>query len=157
MSIYCLKLSEFKTNLLFALKQEFKHNIFVKLIKNQLLRTLVFVAGCTSVVVGVIGIFVPLLPTTPFILLAAWCFVRSSEKAHQWIYSHPAFGKALTDWEKNRSIAPGTKALAVSTILLSVVFIWVKVNNEWVKYSVTVFLAGVSLFILTRKSHPDSH
>jgi len=128
----------------------------VKLIKNQLLRTFVFTAGCTSVVLGFIGIFVPLLPTTPFILLAAWCFVRSSEKAHDWIYKHPAFGKALTDWEKNRSIAPATKALAIFTILLSVLLIWLKVRDEWIRNSVTLMLTGVSLFILTRKSRPDS-
>lgn len=124
----------------------------MNLVKNKVLRTSIFISGCISVALGVIGIFLPLLPTTPFVLLAAWCFLRSSEKAHTWIYAHPVFGKALTEWDKNRAIAPATKAVAVSTILLSIIVIWLKVENEWIRNSVSAVMACVSIFILTRRN-----
>ncbi len=92
----------------------------------------------------------PVLPTTPFVLLAAWCFLKSSEKAHIWLYRQPIFGKALQDWEKNRSINRTSKVLAISMIALSVVFIWAKVDNTLIRYSVTLLLLLVSAFILTR-------
>ncbi len=113
-------------------------------------RTGLFVIGVVSVVLGVIGIFVPVLPTTPFIILAAWCFVRSSKRAHDWLYRQPLFGKALRNWEENRSIARSNKIMAIVAILVSLIFIWVKVENDWVKYGVTILLLGVSIFIATR-------
>ena len=124
----------------------------VKVIKNQVLRTFVFALGSVCVILGLVGIFVPLLPSTPFVLLAAWCFVRSSEKAHAWIYNLGIFGKALNDWDRNRSIAPFPKVLAVSMIAVSVIIILLRVENPWVRNPVVLLLAGVSLFIVTRKS-----
>lgn len=118
--------------------------------KNRVVRLCLFILGIFSVGLGILGVFLPVLPTTPFLLLAAWCFLKSSETAHGWIYRQPLFGKALKNWEKNRSIARPTKVLAVSMIVLSVVFIWLKVSNLWVKYSVVTLLVFVSFFISTR-------
>jgi uncharacterized membrane protein YbaN (DUF454 family) len=120
------------------------------LVKNRALRLCIFALGIVAVILGIIGAFLPLLPTTPFILLAAWCFLKSSARAHSWLYHHPIFGKALRDWQENRSIARSNKFIAVSMIALSLVFIWVKVSHPLVKYSVTVLLVSVSVFISTR-------
>jgi len=87
---------------------------------------------------------------TPFVLLAAWCFLKSSEKAHAWLYRQPLFGKALQDWERNRSIPRSTKVIAITMIALSIVFIWVKVDGPQIRYSVTLLLLLVSAFILMR-------
>ena len=119
-------------------------------VKNRAVRSFIFAVGILSVVLGSIGAFLPILPTTPFILLAAWCFLKSSERAHVWIHRQPLFGKALKDWEKNQSIARPTKVLAISMIALSATFIWLKVSNLWIKYFVTILLLFVSVFILTR-------
>ena len=126
----------------------------MQIIENPVARLLVFTLGIFSVGLGLVGAFLPLLPTTPFIMLAAWCFMRSSAKAHAWIYRQPLFGKALTDWEKNRSISRTTKVTAIGTILFSLVFIWIKVNNLWIKVAVSVFLVSVSIFIATRGESP---
>ena len=119
-------------------------------VKNRVVRSCIFVLGILSVVLGAIGVILPVLPTTPFILLAAWCFLKSSERAHGWIFRQPLFGKALQDWEKDRSIARPTKVLAISMIVISVILIWLIVSNLWIKYLVTALLLFVSVFISTR-------
>ncbi|MBX2996829.1 MAG: YbaN family protein [Bdellovibrionaceae bacterium] len=119
-------------------------------VKSRLVRSCILILGILSVALGTVGAFLPVLPTTPFILLAAWCFLKSSKKAHSWIYRQPLFGKMLRDWERDRSIARPTKVLAVSMIILSVVFIWLKVSNMWIKYLVTALLLFISIFISTR-------
>lgn len=116
-------------------------------VKNRFIRNCIFVFGVLFVLLGILGAFLPVLPTTPFILLAAWCFLRSSEKAHKWIYQQPVFGEALKNWEENRSISRRIKMLAIFTITLSLLFIWMRVSHLWVKCLVTVLLTLVSLFI----------
>jgi uncharacterized membrane protein YbaN (DUF454 family) len=67
---------------------------------------------------GVIGVFLPLLPTTPFLLVAAGCFAKSSEKWHQWLLSNRIFGPVIADWQEKKCISVSTKIIAVSLILL---------------------------------------
>lgn len=117
-------------------------------IRNRTLRAFLLVSGCISVLLGIIGIFLPLLPTTPFVLFAAWCFLKSSDDAHKWIYRQPVLGNALKNWEKNRSISRSAKKLAIITILISGVLIWLSVANLWINIPVTLLLLGVSIFIL---------
>ena len=77
-----------------------------------------FASGILLVGVATIGIFVPLLPTTPLILLAAGCFSRSSEKWQRWLSNHRLFGPIIENWHTRRCISKKTKAVAVGSILL---------------------------------------
>lgn len=122
----------------------------MSVVKNPIYRKFLFTVGCLSTVAAVIGAFLPLLPTTPFVLLAAWCFYRSSPKAHAWLAHQPVLGPALQDWQKNRAISRKTKIIAISAILISVVVTWYTVELKIVKYLVFLFLFCVSVFILTR-------
>ncbi|MFM2056591.1 MAG: hypothetical protein RLY71_976 [Pseudomonadota bacterium] len=70
-------------------------------------------AGWISLALGVIGIFLPLLPTTPFVLLAAACFSRGSERCERWLLDHPRFGPLVRDWRTNRAVPLRAKQLAV--------------------------------------------
>ena len=87
-----------------------------------MLKIFLICTGILSLVAGVIGIFLPLLPTTPFLLLSAFCFARSSEKLHQWLLNHPHFGRVLSNWEKHRGMEAKHKkrALIFTTISFAV-------------------------------------
>lgn len=66
---------------------------------------------------GVVGVFLPLLPATPFVLLAAACFARSSEKWHRWILANNTFGPMIRNWEQNRCISLRVKAIAIASMV----------------------------------------
>lgn len=68
--------------------------------------------GWFFVGLGVVGLFLPILPTTPFLLLASFCFVRSSPRLHQWLMNHRIFGRYVRDWEEKRAVRPGVKITA---------------------------------------------
>lgn len=122
-------------------------------VKNRALRYLLYTAGCVALALGFIGAFLPVLPTTPFVLLAAWCFVKSSPKAHQWIYKQPVIGSALRNWEENRAISRKSKIIALSMIAVSAVIMILKVHILWLKITVLLILATVSTFIATRNEN----
>lgn len=84
------------------------------------MRLLWLSAGLGSLGLGVIGIFVPLLPTVPFLLLAGFCFARSSDRLHRWLLTHPVLGPPVRDWERSGAISIKGKRMA--TISMAVVF-----------------------------------
>jgi hypothetical protein len=93
---------------------------------SRLVRGLLMTAGSVCVVLGVLGIFLPLLPTTPFMLLAAACFARSSRRFHEWLLANRTFGPLIREWERHRTIPRRTKLTAIGlmslTLAVSIVF-----------------------------------
>ncbi len=75
-------------------------------------------AGFTLVALATLGIFLPLLPTTPLLLLAAACFAQSSERWHRWLVEHRIFGPIIHHWHESRCVPLKVKIVSVSTILL---------------------------------------
>jgi uncharacterized membrane protein YbaN (DUF454 family) len=76
------------------------------------------VGGGVCVGLGFLGLFLPLLPTTPFLLLAAFCFSRGSARLHHWLLNHPTMGPIIRDWNENRVIRPRVKVAAVVTLVV---------------------------------------
>ena len=103
-------------------------------------------------IAGVIGIVLPLLPTTPFLLLAAWCFARSSHSFHTWLVTHKYFGKFIFDWEQHRGISRKNKQRACVLIVLSFSFSIYMVPLLWVKLALALGCAG----LLFKLSHYTS-
>lgn len=91
-------------------------------------RYIYFALGWLSVTVGMIGIFVPLLPTTVFLLIGAWAFSRSSERWHRWLREHVRFGALVRDWEEHHAMPRRAKRIALLALAIS--------------YAITAFLFG---------------
>lgn len=75
--------------------------------------------GTLFLLIGIIGIFTPILPTTPFLLLATGCYARSSRRFYNWLMNHPAFGPLIVEWRTYRSIPWRVKLVAVTTMTLT--------------------------------------
>ncbi|MBK9116091.1 MAG: YbaN family protein [Betaproteobacteria bacterium] len=91
---------------------------------SPVVRAVLLAAGTLCVALGVIGIFVPVLPTTPFLLLAAACYARASERFYLWLLRNSTFGPTIREWRRHRSIPYRTKvvalALMTTTIAISI-------------------------------------
>lgn len=87
---------------------------------HRLTRHILLALGWLFLGIGAVGIAVPVLPTAPFVLLAAACFLRSSERLHAWLVSHPRFGRHIEDYLAGRGLRARTKAVALSTLWASV-------------------------------------
>jgi hypothetical protein len=87
--------------------------------RSPLVRGMLVGAGVVCVALGVLGIFLPLLPTTPFMLLAAACFARSSRRFHDWLLANRTFGPLVREWEQHRSIPRRTKLTAIVLMSLT--------------------------------------
>lgn len=107
-------------------------------------------SGFMAVGLGFIGIILPLLPTVPFLLLAAFCFARSSERFHIWLVEHPTLGPPITDWQSTGAIRRNAKWMATASIAAAFgmsVFLGLKF---WVLGVQAIVLACVLIFIWSR-------
>ena len=121
-------------------------------VENRVLRLCLFSLGVLFVLIGVAGVFLPILPTTPFIICAAWCFLKSSKRAYVWIYSHSIFSGPLKNWEENHAISKSAKLVSLTTITFSAIYTYLAMDTLWIRYLVFFILTLVSLFIVTRRS-----
>lgn len=87
--------------------------------RQQLVRAAWVVLGGLSLLLGILGIFLPVLPTTPFVLLAAACFARGSKRFHGWLLAHPRFGPLVYDWQEHHAIPLKAKCLALGMMWVS--------------------------------------
>ena len=111
--------------------------------------------GVVSIAIGAIGVILPLLPTTPFLLAAAYCFARSSPKLHDWLLDHPTFGPLISNWDRYGSIDRRSKSIAMIVILVTLGVSFGIGVPWWALASQVVVLAIVSTFILTRPETTD--
>ena len=119
------------------------------------MRAVWFTMGWAAVGLGVVGMALPLLPTVPFLLLAAVCFARSSDTAHAWLVNHPRLGPPIADWRANGAIRRPVKRVAMVSILASFAIpLWLGAA-PWVLATQAAALIGVAAFILTRPEGPD--
>lgn len=119
----------------------------VRLVANPLLRSLLFALGCLSVALGVLGLFLPILPTTPFMLLAAGCFARSSERFYCWITSHHRYGPMIADYLAGKGLSLRVKLLAISLLWLSILFGVFWVAFVWAKLAMLLTAVAVTVYL----------
>ena len=97
-----------------------------------------------------IGVFLPLLPTTPFLLVSAACFARSSERWHQWLLSNKIFGPMIKDWQERKCIARSTKIFAISLVVLFGGYSILFLLSDPVMRILTFLLIATGLFFVCR-------
>lgn len=123
--------------------------------RNQIVRLFWMAGGLLSLAAGIVGIVLPLLPTTPFLLLAAYCFARGSKRLHDWLVHHPRLGPPIHDWQRHGAISRRAKQLAMLSIVAVLALSYLFGAPTRVIIIQIVVLSAVSLFILTRPAPPD--
>jgi uncharacterized membrane protein YbaN (DUF454 family) len=118
-------------------------------------RTTWLVVGFVALALGALGIALPLLPTTPFILLAAFAFAQSSEKLHQWLLDHNVFGPLIDNWRRHGAISRRAKIASVVSMIAVLAVSVAMALPMVVIVTQLVVLGGAALFILTRPEPPE--
>ncbi|MBV2361073.1 YbaN family protein [Thalassococcus sp. CAU 1522] len=110
--------------------------------------------GALSLALGLLGVMLPVLPTTPLVLLAAFCFGKGSPRLRLWLDTHPAFGEPIRQWEESGAIAPAHKRLAV-TMMGATWLVSLAVALPWPVLAIqAVCLSGAGWYVWTRPDAP---
>lgn len=116
---------------------------------NPLIRWAFFIMGFLFVGLGILGAILPGMPTTVFILLAGYCWAKSSRRFHGWLLRHKVFGKMLIDWEERRAMPRFAKYLAWSMMAMSSAFLFYKLPNDklWIALITTIICLITSIWM----------
>ena len=121
-----------------------------------MIRALLLVGGTVCVALGILGIFLPVLPTTPFLLLAAACYARCSERAYHWLMTNRWCGEYIRNYREGNGVLLRHKLLAISLLWLMIGYAaFFAVRLLWVKILLLCIAAGVTVHLVmirTRKS-----
>lgn len=123
----------------------------------RIVKTFWLIIGLIFTGIAFLGVVLPLLPTTPFLLLAAFCFARSSKTLHRWLYGHKWFGPLLVNWRDYGAIGPRSKIFAAIALIMTPVISFLLGAKPYVIAIQLPFLLGSAIFIMTRPNGPPPH
>ncbi len=126
---------------------------------SRTMRVAFIALGMIALGLGIAGVVLPVLPTTPFVLLAAACFARGSQRFHEWLLTHPLFGPIIIEWNEYGSIPWRTKIVAIvlmsTTLTVSTVFF---IEPHWLQAALALLgmLLAAWLYRVPSRDHPDA-
>ena len=110
------------------------------------------------VLLGIIGAVLPLMPTTIFLIMAAWFFARSSPRLEAWLMGHPRFGASLRAWRDNGAISAHAKAMACAGMAVGFLAFWLGTHpGIWLAGAAAAFLIASAAYVLSRPTAPSSN
>jgi uncharacterized membrane protein YbaN (DUF454 family) len=113
------------------------------------------IAGTIFLALGVLGMFLPLLPTTPLVLLAAACYARGSEKFYNWLLGHPTFGPLIRNYRAGLGISLKAKSMAITLVWASILSTAAfAINALWLRILLLLVAAGVTAYLLSLPTLP---
>ncbi|QUI22445.1 YbaN family protein [Vallitalea pronyensis] len=112
-------------------------------------KVILIMAGFIALALGIIGIMLPLLPTTPLLLLAAGCFIKSSKRLYTWLVHHKTLGPYVYNYLELRAISKNTKIIAISSMWLSLIITMIVINKAFMCYMLFFVGVGASIYILS--------
>ena len=123
----------------------------------QMKKTLFITLGSASLALGVIGMFLPVLPTTPFLLLTAGLYARSSDRLYSWLMNHKIFGEYIRNFREEKAIPLRGKVIAISTMWIFMLYsIFFIVNEKWhLQVLLGSIAVAVTIYILSFKTKKD--
>ncbi|TKB06674.1 DUF454 domain-containing protein [Desulforhopalus sp. IMCC35007] len=124
-------------------------NLFMKAVSEPLVRVLLKIGACICIGLGFIGAFLPILPTTPFLILATVLSYNSSPKIRRWLLNHPVFGNTIQNYLETRSITVTALRSALITLWLCIFVSICLVGNIWVGIMLSVIGGLVTLYLLS--------
>lgn len=116
-----------------------------KMNKRKLIRVLLLIAGTISLALGTIGLFLPILPTTPFLLISAACYLRSSERMHKWLLNNRWFGEYIKNYQQGKGIPMKTKILAITILWATILFSAFYALDEIVIAQIALFAIAIGV------------
>jgi len=126
--------------------------------RSKLVRAIFFAAGTVSLVLGAIGMVLPLLPTTPLLLLALGCYCRSSERMTKWILTNKYFGNYIRRYREGKGIPLKTKIIAIATLWITISYSAFFIVNKWwiVQLILFVIATAVSIHIIKLPTYREN-
>ena len=115
-------------------------------------RMILISLGWFCVGLGFIGIFVPGIPTTIFLIIALWAFTKSSEKLRNWLLNHKRFGPILNNWQEHKVVPRRAKILMVVLMSLAVVLFYYSLQNLYLTIGLIIILVSVAIYVISLPS-----
>ena len=123
---------------------------------NESMNILLTILGLISLGLGILGAFLPVLPTTPLLLLAAALFLRGNRRLYDWLMNHPKLGPYITNFLKHKAIPLRIKVIAISTLWITLLYCAVFVASHWtLRLCFLAIATGVTIHILSYKTLDD--
>jgi len=115
-------------------------------------RTILISLGWLCVGLGFVGVFVPGIPTTIFLIIALWAFTKSSKKLRHWLLNHKRFGPILNNWQQHKVVPRRAKILMVVLMSLAVVLFYYSLQNLYLTIGLIIILVSVAIYVMSLPS-----